>query len=341
MDHDDIQEIAEMFEEKFDAFFEEEAFNGVIAVGLGDEIVFEKAWGVANLDEDPLQTDTIFNLASVSKQMTALCIMLLNEDGALAYDDSIAEYIAEFEGTAYEAITIRHLLQHTSGLADYMDLLEEHWEDEDEIATNDDLIELFAEIEPDLEFEPGEKHDYSNTGYAFLASIVERASEQDFESFLHERIFAPLGMTHSFGYRTSNGDAPHETAFGFVWEDDERVAENTCYMDGIIGDGNIFSNVEDLVKYHAALCSEALLPEDSLAEAYTPAVLNNGKKVDYGFGWDLFDSADFVSHTGSWMGFRTYFVRDLDSQAVFIALDNSSNEDLTEQVDEVVDSFYS
>lgn len=335
--------IESAIEEAFDNFFEENAFNGVVAVAEDGNITFKKAWGIANLDEAPLKTSSIFNLASVSKQFTAMCIMLLSEDEVLDYDTSIAEYIAEFEDSAYQDITVRHLLNHTSGLPDYMDLLDEDWEwDQDEIATNDDLIALFAEHQPDLEFEPGDQYEYSNTGYAFLATIVERVSGARFEDFLQERIFGPLEMTHSFGYRTSDGPPPQARVEGFEVNDDgEYEVNDTCYMDGIIGDGNIFSNVTDLVKYNAALYTDELISQEALAEAYVPGELNNGEQTEYGFGWDLYESGDFVSHTGSWMGFRTYIQRDMSSKRIFIALDNSSNEAIDEQLDSVVDAFYS
>ena len=244
--------IEETFAEKFEEYFNDNQFNGVICVADDGEITYKKAWGIANPDEEPLKTAAIFNLASVSKQFTALCIMMLNEEQLLSYDDSICKYLPEFENETYQDITLRHLLQHTGGLADYEAVVEEYWEG-DGIVTNDDILALFAEHEPELLFEPGKKHDYCNTGYAFLASIVERVSELTFEEFLQERIFAPLGMDNSFGYRISSGKPPRKKVIGFETVDDEYVGNDSCYVDGIIGDGNIFSNIDDLVKYNAAL----------------------------------------------------------------------------------------
>ncbi|MEN9373301.1 MAG: hypothetical protein RIR79_853 [Pseudomonadota bacterium] len=337
--------IEQAFSEKFENYYRKDQFNGVIAIAENDEITYQHAWGIANLDQKPLKTSDIFNLASVSKQFTALCIMLLCEEDKLNYDDVISEYIEEFQDTAYEKITIRHLLQHTSGLPDYMELLEEHWDDENQVVGNNDIIELFTEHQPELLFKPAKKYDYCNTGYAFLASVVERVSEQSFEDFLQERIFQPLKMKNSFGYRLSNEAPPHETVVG--WErdgdgDGDDYSENhSSYLDGVIGDGNIFSNVADLVKYHAALFTDKLVSQETLEEAYTPTELSNGKISYYGFGWDLFESGTFVSHTGSWMGFQTYFLRDLESQQAYIILDNSTNEKLHDQVDQIIDAYYS
>lgn len=334
--------IEQAFAEKFEKLYRKNQFNGVIAVAENDKITYQHAWGIANLDETPLKTSDIFNLASVSKQFTALCIMMLHEDESLDYDDAISEYIQEFQDTDYEKITIRNLLQHTSGLPDYMELLEEHWDDEEKIVSNNDIIELFAEHQPDLLFKPNKKYDYCNTGYAFLASIVERVSEQSFEDFLQERIFQPLKMKNSFGYRFSDKAPPHESVISFERDEDGDLSENPpSYLDGVIGDGSIFSNIEDLVKYHAALFTDKLVSQETLEEAYTPTELSSGKISYYGFGWDLFESGTFVSHTGSWLGFRTYFVRDLESQQAYIALDNSTNESLDDQVDNVVDTYYS
>jgi CubicO group peptidase (beta-lactamase class C family) len=332
--------IVERFAEKFAALFEENKFNGVIGVGVNDEIIFKQAWGIANLNEEPLKTSSIFNLASVGKQFTALCIMLLNEEESLHYDDLLSDYIAEFEHEKYQAITIRHLLHHTSGLKDYGEIIDACW-DSDEIVTNDDVIAIFAEQEPDLLFAPGAQYEYCNTGYALLASIVERVSGLSFEDFLQQRIFEPLEMTHSFGYRIGHGKSPHKKVIGFEKVADDYEENDCCYLDGIIGDGNIFSTIRDLVKYHAALFTDELLNQETLAEAYRPIELNNGKTYYYGFGWDLFETGEFVSHTGSWMGFKTYFLRDLANKMVFIALDNSTNEELYAQVDAVIDEFYS
>jgi CubicO group peptidase (beta-lactamase class C family) len=338
--------IEQAFASQFDNYYRKKQFNGVVAIAENDTIVYQQAWGVANLDERPLETSDIFNLASVSKQFTALCIRLLCEDGALDYDDAISDYISELEDTPYSPITIRNLLQHTSGLPDYMELLEEHW-DEEEIVNNDDIIQLFSEHQPALLFKPQKKYDYSNTGYAFLASIVERASEQSFEDFLQARIFKPLKMKHSFGYRLSKdgkSQAPYEIAIGFerdAEDSDEYTENHSSYLDGVIGDGNIFSNIEDLVKYHAALFTEKLVSTETLEEAYTPTELSSGKTSYYGFGWDLFEGGTFVSHTGSWLGFNTYFLRDLESQQAYIILDNSTNENLHGQVDKIIDKYYS
>lgn len=338
--------IEKAFSEKFENYYRKKQFNGVVAIAENDTIVYQQAWGIADLDERPLKTSDIFNLASVSKQFTALCIMMLCEDESLNYDDSIADYITEFADTPYATITIRNLLQHTSGLPDYMELLEEHW-DEEEVVSNDDIIQLFAEHQPKLLFKPCKKYDYCNTGYAFLASIVERVSEQSFEYFLQERIFKPLKMQHSFGYRLAKegeNQSPYETAIGFERDEDgsdDYTENHSSYLDGVIGDGSIFSNVEDLVRYHAALFTDKLVSQETLEEAYTPAELSSGKTSYYGFGWDLFESGTFVSHTGSWMGFQTYFLRDLESQQAYIILDNSTNENLHGQVDKIIDRYYS
>ena len=148
-------------------------------------------------------------------------------------------------------------------------------------------------------------------------------------------------MKHSFGYRLSDEAPPQETVIGFERDGNDYSENHSSYVDGIIGDGNIYSNVDDLVKYHAALFTDKLVSPDTLEQAYTPTELSNGKLNYYGFGWDLFESGTFVSHTGSWLGFKTYFLRDLDTKKVYIALDNSTNENLYDQVDEIIDEYYS
>lgn len=327
------QTLEKAFAKTFSDLYDEDAFNGVVVISKNGEITYKEAFGIADIEtEEELKTTSIFNLASVSKQFTAMCVMILQERGALNYDDSITEYLTELP---YENITIRHLLHHTSGLTDY----EENENNETStFITNDDLLAWYSAHKPKLLFKVGERYEYSNTGYAFLASIVERTSGEYFEIFLQQNIFEPLGMRHSFGLRRPN-KPPKKIAQGFRENEDEEYEDASYnYFDGIIGDGNIFCSAEDLAIYDFALTECTLVSQETMEEALTSGTLNNGESIDYGFGWEI-DEA-YVSHDGAWEAYNTYFGRDLSEGYAIIVLDNSDNPDVFEAIEEALEEYY-
>ena len=171
-----------------------EDFSGVLLVADQGKPIYHKAFGFLDFqNQTPLDTNAIFELASVSKQFTAMTIMMLQEEGKLNYDDSLKNFFPELP---YRGITIRHLLNHTSGLPDYQATMDKHW-DKSKVAGNKDCIAYLATYHPAKQFEPGAKYEYSNTGYLLLASIAERASGVDFISFIRERIFKKVGMPNT------------------------------------------------------------------------------------------------------------------------------------------------
>jgi CubicO group peptidase (beta-lactamase class C family) len=331
--------IEQSFEEVFKEAYEQEEFNGVVVVAHQGEAIYEEAFGIADIEtEENLAVNSIFNLASVSKQFTATCIMLLYEQNKLDYNDAITKYLTDLP---YDNITIRHLLNHTSGLPDYEDIVEEYWEGdtENDFFTTKDLLEIYSEEELELDFEPEEKYEYSNTGYVFLACIVEKASGMSFEDFIKKYVFEPLGMKNSFACRKPN-KTPKKVAQGFTTNDDGDYEDYTYnYLDGLVGDGNIFSSASDLVIYAQALINGDLLSQDTFDEAFTPATLANGKKTTYGFGWEL-EGEGFISHEGSWEGYNTYLGIDLEDGYVFVVLDNGDHPDIADLVEEAMEGFY-
>ncbi|MDQ1352720.1 MAG: N-acyl-D-amino-acid deacylase, partial [Acidobacteriota bacterium] len=277
-------------------------FNGAVLISKNGQVVFKKACGIANIDKKtPLTTATPFNLASVAKQFTAMAIMILEEKGKLKYDDSIAKYLPELEH--YKAVTIRRLLNHTGGLADYAELFEKQKWDTSKTVDNNDLIALLKKQQPALLFEPGSKFMYSNTGYVLLGSIIQKASGQPFEIFLKQNIFDPLGMKNSFAYNLKMKQCPAERAMGFIMRDSTPSPFDLNYLDGIMGDGNVYCSTEDLFIWDQALYTEKLVKKAALALAFTPGKLNNGSSTNYGFGWSLSEDQKSVRHTGAWVGF--------------------------------------
>ena len=313
-------------------FYNKKGFNGVVLVAENGKVIYKGANGYADFkNKVKLTTNSVFNLASVSKQFTAMAIMILAERKKLNYQDNINKYLP---GLPYTNITILNLLQHTSGLPDYLDLAEENWDSEKTI-TNKDVLDLFKQYKPKVEFKSATKYEYSNTGYAFLASIVESASGQNFEKFIQENIFNPLKMTNSYVYNPKTAASRKSPrAYGYS---KKFKLDDITYLDGVVGDGGIYSNVDDLFKWDQALYTEKLVKLATLKKAFEQGKLNNGEDFDYGFGWEVIDE-NTVYHSGVWAGFRTSISRYRDSKDTVIILTNNSNEN-TDKVEDKMEKL--
>jgi len=314
--------------------FENNQFNGNVLVAEKGKVIYHKAFGIANIDPvEPLRINSQFRLASVSKQFTAMAIMILKEQGKLNYKDSMQKYLPELP---YPGITIRHLLTHTSGIPKYEDLCELYWDIEHEnfldkkYADNDDIIAMLTEYHPDVLFEPGDRYAYSNTGYVLLASIVSRISGEPFEIFMKKNIFDPLEMSHTLVYSAIRDDPMEHRVYGYrlALNGSDHLSNDFHYMSGIAGDGAIYSTTGDLFKWDRALYTEKLVSKSTLEEAFTPAVLNSGKTSNYGFGWGIDTSLTgkkVVSHGGGWIASKTWMLREIDEDNTVIILTNHSS----------------
>lgn len=307
-------------------YHEQGILNGSVLVAEAGKVIYRKAFGYANMEtKDTLILESNFRMASVSKQFTAMCIMILEEQGKLDYDDDFQKYLPELK---YEGITIRHLLWHTSGIPDYIELMDELW-DPNIYYVNDDVLKLMAKHLPEKDFEPGEKYEYSNTGYVLLASIVERLSGVSFKEFVQQNIFDRIGMSSSV---IPIGEKEFEEmvnrTYGFDISDNEAgYIENEYNHYNAYGDGGIYSNLDDLFRWNEALYTEKLVKHETLEEAFKPYVLNNGHVGNYGFGWFVrtIDANKIVEHSGSWVGFRTHIFRDIINKHCVIVLTNTGN----------------
>ncbi|MEF3302320.1 serine hydrolase [Paenibacillus sp. GYB003] len=322
----------EHFETMLNALHEKGQFNGVLLAAENGEIIAELAFGKAELPGGrKLTVRSVFELASVSKPFTATAILVLARQGKLAYDDGIERWLPDFP---YPGITIRHLLTHTSGLPDYMELFINRW-DKRRIACNEDVVRLLTSYKPDPHFPPNEQWQYSNTGYVLLAVIVERASGKPFAEFMRDCVFDPLGMTETRVYnRRYRPEKLADYAFGYVYDArsgefvlPDELAETSYveYLDGIQGDGTVNSNVRDLYRFDRALYGDSLVSRRMLEEAFAPVRLNNGETFDYGFGWLVEQRAGkgkTVCHHGGWPGYSTSFIRYIDCDKTLICLSN-------------------
>jgi CubicO group peptidase (beta-lactamase class C family) len=323
-------------------------FSGVILAATGGKIRYHRAFGFHDYQHKlPLDTTYIFELASVSKQFTSMVIMMLKEEGKLNYDDSLSSYIP---GLPYEGITIRHLLTHTSGLPDYQAVMNEYW-DKSKIATNDDNIEYLIKYHPRPSFAPGEKYEYSNTGYMLLASVAEKASGKDFIEFCRERIFKPLQMT-STDIRTKDEKKLLENfAPGYIYVEEKHryvPADSfpefnyTIWLGNRKGPGRVSSTSRDLLKWDRALYGETLIKQTTLQDAFSPMKLHSGTLSNYGFGWMIVPATDagkVVLHTGGNPGYQTLIMRCIDADKTIIVLSNNASQNVDKIVSFIQKQF--
>jgi CubicO group peptidase (beta-lactamase class C family) len=274
-------------------------FNGAVLVSDHGKVIYHAGFGTANIKENiPFTTSTPCYLASLSKQFTAMAIMILHDRHKLSYSDRLSAYFPELPPYA-RSVTVRHLLNHTSGIPDYVGLGLEH-----PGLTNKEVFRTLARIDS-LEFTPGEKFSYSNSGYILLAMIIEKVSGQSYRTFLKNNIFDPLGMSNTAVYDES-APAINGKARGYG-----RFADDDDYNLLTVGEGGIYSSVDDLFKWDQALYTEQLVSHATLDEALAPARLSDGSSSNYGFGWGIgtYNGEPAVSHAGREGGFNTYIKR--------------------------------
>ncbi|MEJ2637740.1 MAG: serine hydrolase [Calditrichia bacterium] len=311
---------------KIDSFFtarnKRGLFNGAVLVAEKGRVVYEKAFGYADFrKKTPLAPDSSFQLASVSKPLTATAVLMLAEEGRLGLEDDVRKFFPKFP---YENVTVRLLLTHRSGLPDYMYFADKYWRDRHTPISNADVIRMMITRRPDRYYEPNRRYNYSNTNYCLLAAIIEKVSGMTFPQFMRTRIFKPLHMDDSWVYEKTEDSRIPAGVTGYNRRG--RRAENS-YLNGVVGDKGIYSTVEDLYKFDQALNEGRLVSASALAEAYKPAHPDLRIWDNYGFGWRI-NAADpahkIIYHTGWWKGFKTYFIREIDDRKTIIVLTNSA-----------------
>lgn len=305
----------------FTKYYKNNLFNGAVLFAEQGKIIYENSFGYADFKEkDTLTTSTPFQLASISKPITALAILMLKEKKWLSLEDTVQKFLPKFP---YPGITIRMLLTHKSGLPNYMYFADEYWVDRKTPITNEDVLCLMETYHPDIYYPPNYHYNYSNTNYALLASIVEEVTDLPFKTFMDRFIFSPLGMTNTVVYNYFNEEAIANAAVGYSRR--RRKAENT-YLNGVVGDKGVYSTVEDLYKLDQALYDETLLSQETINEAFTPHHARLYDHDNYGLGWRINtrpDCSRIVFHSGWWKGFRTHFIRILDKEQTIIVLANT------------------
>jgi len=313
-----------------------------VAVVKDGQIVHKKGYGTANLELGvPITPESVFYIGSVSKQFVAMCIALLADKGKLSLDDDIRKYMPEMPdyGTS---ITIRHLIHHTGGIRDYLEL--------ENIAGipfgtyhEQSALNLITR-QKELNFKPGEENSYSNSGYFLLGVIVKRASGKSLREFANENIFKPLGMENS-RFHDDYMKLIKNRAAGY-YERGEGEYSNFISTFDCVGSGGLFTSVEDLFLWDQNFCHHKVGGEEVMETMHTQGVLNNGKKLDYAFGLQMseYRGLKIVEHGGSLVGYRAELLRFPDHRFSVIILSNISSfvpSELARQVADIylVDEF--
>ena len=319
----------------FESYAQPGAPGASVVVIKNGKVLFKKAYGLANLEEKiPSATSTNYRLASVTKQFTAMAIMILVERKKLSYDDRLTDLFPGFPEYGKQ-ITVRHLLNHTSGLIAYEDVMDDNATTP---LTDHDVLALMMK-QDHTHFPPGSQYRYSNGAYVLLGLIVEKASGLTFPEFLRKNIFAPLRMNHTVLYdRDDHSD--RRRAYGYSKRGDVFTRTDQSLTSSTRGDGTVYSSVDDLFKWDQALYTARLVSAATLNQAFTP-----GTKVDedtgYGFGWFIEDRQGrrTVWHSGNTIGFTQFIRRYPDQRFTIIVQANRNDAELAKIADSIEEIF--
>ncbi len=330
------------FEDEMDSLFskyEKPNPGAAVEIVSNGKIIFSKGYGFANIEENiPINSETNFRLASVTKQFTATAILILIQKGKLNFDDKLTDLFPGFPEYG-KNITIKNLLNHTSGLIDYENEIPDSVSVQ---VTDNDALQSMMKLDSTY-FIPGTKWQYSNTGYALLALIVEKISGKTFPVFLEENIFSPLKMTSTIAH-IEGKEKIKNRAYGYDSTASGWIRHDQSITSAVLGDGGIYSNLSDLYNWDQALFTSKILSDSLRTKSMTRGKLIGGEEIDYGFGWRLTNYKDngVVYHTGSTQGFRNIIYRIPDKKFTVIILTNrnSAGEFVTKGIAEKVVDIY-
>jgi len=337
------ENVSEKLDSVFKRFNKRHDFHGSVLVAKNGKLIFSNQYGYANFSKkQKLDNNSTFQLASVSKQFTAASILILFEKGLLKLDDKVTKYYPDFP---YEDVTIKHLLNHTSGLPQYFWLAEHEWKNK-KAPTNSEMMKMLAEYKLQHYFKSGSRFDYSNTGYFVLASLVEKISKESYRDFVEKNIFKPLGMSNSYVYRFNQDDIEENQLYGYrVYRGWKHIKIPGTVNDAITGDKNVYSTVDDLFRWINGLNSGKIISQNTLDQMYTKGETKYGRKVPYGFGFRIDDKNEekVIYHYGKWNGFSTSIKQYTDSEITIITLEHSnyhSLNHLNETVKKIVEENF-
>ncbi len=284
-----------------------------------DKPIVRRSYGLSDLEKNIESSPaTNYRLASVSKQFTAAAVLLLAQSGKLTVNDPVQKWLPSLPPITAN-MTLHHLLEHTSGVLDYEDLMEKPYDGQ----ISDAGVLALLEKQNQLNFPPGSRYRYSNSGYALLALVVERASGQRFPEFLRDHIFRPLGMDNTLAYVVNGPAVPHR-AWGYSEQNSHWQRTDQNAYSAVLGDGGIYSNSDDLTKWDAALNDNRLFSEDTLAQVFAKhvEVIDGQETSYYGYGWRISNDGSRQWHSGESIGFRNTLIRWPNQRLTVIVLSN-------------------
>jgi len=311
--------------------------GAAIAIAYNNEVLIKKGFGLRNIEANqPITPTTNMRIASVSKQFTALCILDLIDKKKLKLTDSLTNF---WHFPVFNNITVLHLLNHTSGLARFENSFEENW-DRSNIVKNKDVLNWLIQSNPEPLFKPGISWDYSNTAYLVLANLVEKVSGQEFSSYAKENVFNKVGMKNTNFYNLAHPITINERAYCYEKDSLENWQKVDGYfMNGIMGDGAVYTNLNDYLKYDQDLRNNSILSENRQKTIFKPSSIVRkdwpentpfvnrypffkNKEVGYAMGWFVTDK--IAMHSGGWHGTRTTVIRHLDKPLTIVLFMNSN-----------------
>jgi len=330
---------------KIDQFFSSRYSNeqpgAAVLVMKGDSVIFSKGYGVTDLTSmTPIDANTFFNIASISKQFSAVALMMLSAEGKLSLDDTVAKWFPEFESPLMEQITLRHLLAHTSGIPDARNRADREFA----VTATDTISYAYISKLEKLNFTPGTEYEYMNPTYQLMYTIIERASGIKFDDFMEQKIFKPSGMAESTYFEPLKSIPRKTTAYNFDKETGSYVeydyGEESFFATK--ADGGLFTSVNEFAKWEIALRNNTLISEQMLKEAHSPKIETSGSSYStyqnrphtyYGYGWFIEEGEGVptkVYHTGSNGGFRAYAGRFPEQNILYLFFSNKSDVDVNE-----------
>lgn len=327
---DNIDKVIAQCDAMFTTLYPENEPGAAVLIMKSDSIIFEKGYGIANMETmTPIDGNSFFNIASVSKQFSAVALIMLAQEGKLSLDDTVSKWFPEFESPLMTKITLRHLLSHTSGIPDSRDR-----EDRNFVLTATDT-ESYAYISnlKELNFEPGSSYEYMNPTYQLMYTIIERASGEQFDSFMKHRIFNPSGMEEAT-YFEADKYIPH-MAHGYLYNKETKKYDEYDYGEESFfatkADGGLYTSVREFTKWEKALRDNILMSQESKIEAHTPKIeIKDIPYNSYGYGWFIEQRPDYptkVYHTGDNGGFQIYAGRYPEQKILYLIFSNRNDRD--------------
>ena len=333
------QSKQEQIDDLLSRYYDYKLFNGTALVAEKGKIIFEKGYGLANIEWNiPNKPDVKFRIGSITKQFTAALIMQFVEEGKIKLEGKITDYLPNYRKDTGDKVTIRELLNHTSGIKSYTNI-PHMWSDSSRNHyTEEYFIKHFQS--GDLEFEPGTSFAYNNTGYYLLAAIIEKVTHKTFGEVLKEKILIPLGMENSGAEEEEIPIA--KKASGYLKFINKYMLDPYIYMPNAMGAGNMYSTVEDMYKWDRALYTNKILSQESKKEMFTPNM------AKYGFGWFIAkapmdtngDSLDIVWHTGGINGFNTIIFRIVSDSSLVLLFNNNGTAPLISMANKITKLLY-